>query len=351
MFQAAVGLREKGHQLTIVSRPGSALAENAREKGIDFLPLPLRHELDLPSVTALRRAVREKRPDVIHVYKGLSHTLALAATWSDRVRAFVVNRGVSFPLDLWNRPKYRTRRVDRVVTVCQQIKDVIVSSGKLADEKVEVVYAGVDLALFDPSRWSPLDFRDEKGIARDAFLIAQVGVRDWKGWRELIESFSDCHRLNGRLHLALIAYKSEDQKEEVEAYAAAHGVGGAVTAVEYRSDMARVLSAADCVVDASWAGTGITGTIREAMALRKPVIATDCGGNVELISGPEVGWLVPPKNRQALTKAMMDVVQQVDRRKVVAEAGMQRVRENFSMETRIARLEELYRRIIATKAL
>ena len=43
--------------------------------------------------------------------------------------------------------------------------------------------------------------------------------------------------------------------------------------------MPNVFASCDLVVDASWAGTGITGTIREAMAMRKPVIATDCGGD------------------------------------------------------------------------
>ena len=62
----------------------------------------------------------------------------------------------------------------------------------------------------------------------------------------------------------------------------------------YRRDMPEVLAACDVVVDASWAGTGITGTIREAMALGRPVIASDCGGNSELVTDDECGLIVPP---------------------------------------------------------
>ena len=82
-------------------------------------------------------------------------------------------------------------------------------------------------------------------------------------------------------------------------YASERGVATHVTAVEYRDDMPNVFASCDLVVDASWAGTGITGTIREAMAMRKPVIATDCGGNRELVSSPEVGWLIPAKEVRA----------------------------------------------------
>src|SRR6185436_2021524 len=142
-----------------------------------------------------------------------------------------------FPLDLWNRGKYRTRRVDRVVTVCQQIKDVIVESGKLPDEKVQVIYAGTDVSVFDPAKWDPRAFRREKNISDDRFVIAQVGVRDWKGWMELIVSVSDVVPRHPHVHLLLIGCRNEGEKEEVMRYARAAGMGEHVTAVEYRTDM------------------------------------------------------------------------------------------------------------------
>ncbi len=148
MFQAASGLRERGHEVTIVSRPDAVLAARAAEQDVRFHGFPFRHQFDLGTIRGLRRLIREERPDVIHVHKGIAHALAMAATWRQPVGAFVVNRGVSFPLDVWNRGKYRTSRVDRVVTVCRQIKDVIVASGKLPSEKVQVVYAGTDVTQF-----------------------------------------------------------------------------------------------------------------------------------------------------------------------------------------------------------
>src|SRR5687767_5793559 len=172
MFQAAAGLRERGHDVTVISRPDALLAAKAAEHGLAFAGFPFRHQFDLTTVRRLRRLIRRERPDVIHVHKGIAHALALAATWRHPVGAFVVNRGVSFPLDRWNRGKYRTQRVDRVVTVCQQIKDVVVESGKLPADKVEVVYAGTDIHLFDPAKWDARAFRREKNIPGDRFVIA-----------------------------------------------------------------------------------------------------------------------------------------------------------------------------------
>jgi glycosyltransferase involved in cell wall biosynthesis len=342
MFQAAAGLRERGHDVTIVSRPDAVLASKAAQADVKFVPLPMSHQFDIVSAWKLGKLFRAVKPDAVHVHKGVAHSLALAATFMQPVRAFVVNRGVSFPLDVWNRIKYRTRRVSRVVTVCEQIKDVIVSSGGLPPEKVVVIYAGTDVTLFDPDKSDARAFRREKGIADDRFLIAQVGVRAWKGWKELIDALASILPTHPRAHLALIGCRDAGERAEVDAYARERGVASNVTAFEYRDDMPNVFASCDLVVDASWAGTGITGTIREAMAMRKPVIATDCGGNRELVSSPDVGWLIPAKEVAALARAIADVIDDEPRRTRVAANAREHVVRGFSKELRITRLEKLY---------
>lgn len=345
MFQAATGLRERGHDVTVISRPDPVIEAKALAQDVRFHGLPFRHQFDFGTTRALRQLIREHRPDVIHVHKGIAHALALAAVWRDPVGAFVVNRGVSFPLDLWNRGKYRTRRVDRVVTVCRQIKDVIVESGKLPEEKVEVIYAGTDVTHFDPAKWDPRAFRREKGIAADRFVIAQVGVRDWKGWKELVDAVSDVG--DPRVQLLLIGCRSEEETRVVRDYAPHTWV----TPVEYRGDMPNVFASCDLVVDASWAGTGITGTIREAMAMQKPVIATDAGGNRELVSSPNVGWLIPMRDRPALAHAIRSVLADPARAERVAENARKHVVGGFSKELRMGKLEGLYMGILRGKAL
>jgi glycosyltransferase involved in cell wall biosynthesis len=346
MFQAAVGLRERGHDVTIVSRPDSVMQDKSEAGGVTFVGLPMRSGFDLVSVRKLRSLLRQREPEVIHVHKGVAHALALAATYTRPVPAFVVNRGVSFPLDFWNRAKFRTRRVDRVVTVCEQIRRVVMESGKLPPEKVVVVYAGTDVTRFDPARWDRRALRREKNIANDAFLIAQVGVRNWKGWKELIDAVADLSRHHSRLHLALIGSRNDEESAEVQAYARDRV---RLSTIEYREDMPNVFASCDLVVDASWAGTGITGTIREAMAMEKPVIATDCGGNAELISSRDVGWLVRPKDVSGLASAIEQVIADPGRVERVARNARQHVMKGFSKELRITRLEELYGEIVGSK--
>jgi glycosyltransferase involved in cell wall biosynthesis len=216
----------------------------------------------------------------------------------------------------------------------------------LPPSKVAVVYAGTDVGVFDPEKWDRQAFRAEKGIAGDRFVVAQVGMRDWKGWMELVDAVMALAPAHPRIHLLLIGCRHERERAEVMAFVRGRGAEARVTLVEVRADMPNVLAAVDLMVDASWAGTGITGTIREAMAMRKPVIATDCGGNRELVSSPEVGWLIPPRDVGALTRAIAEVVDQPERAAAVARNAREHVIRGFSKELRIARLEALYEEVL-----
>src|SRR4029077_2439856 len=168
--------------------------------------------------------------------------------------------------------------------------------------------------------------------------VMQVGVRDWKGWKELV----DAVMAHANVHLALIGCRHQRERAEVTDFVRARGAAERVTLVEVRTDMPNVLAAADLVVDASWAGTGITGTIREAMAMRKPIVATDCGGNRELVSSPDVGWLIAPRDVAALTSAIAEVIDRPERAAEVARNARVHVERGFSKELRISRLETLY---------
>src|SRR5438477_9336361 len=115
MFQLAEGLARRGHRVAIVSRPDAEVPARAHSAGIDFEPLPLAHEFDLVSAWRLARICEARAVDIVHVHKGIAHSVALVASYmSARRPARVVNRGVSFPLDRFNRIKFR-RRVHAVV--------------------------------------------------------------------------------------------------------------------------------------------------------------------------------------------------------------------------------------------
>jgi glycosyltransferase involved in cell wall biosynthesis len=334
--------------VAVVSRPEGEVAGRSVEEEIPFHALALAHEFDLASARRLARLFEEREVDVVHVHKGIAHSVALFATFFSRRRpVLVVNRGVSFPLDPFAALKYRVR-LDAVVTVCEDIKRIVVGSGGVPPEKVHVVYAGVDLSRFDPGRADGRRIRREWGVPAEEALVVQVGAREWKGWRDLVSAAATLAPEFPRLTTAIVACKDEEEKERVRAFAREKGIAGRVLAIGFRTDMPDVLAAADAVADLSYEGLGITGTIREAMALGRPVVASAAGGNPELVQHDVSGLLVPPRDPLATATALARVLRSPDLAGRLGRAARERVEKGFSTEVRLDRIEALYRELVAT---
>lgn len=344
MLEAARGLAERGHRVTVVSRPGGDLEAACAAAGVGFLPLALAHEVDLGSARKLRRLFRDRNVEIVHVHKGRPHAIALlAAAGLGRRPVLVVNRGVSFPLDLFNRWKYRHPRVGAVVCVAEAIREVVIRTAGVRPERVHTIHAGTETRRFDPARVDPSGVRRELGLKADELLVGQVSVRDWKGWRELAAAFASVAPRHPAARLLFVGCEPEPEREKVEAEAGRLGILDRVLLLPYRRDMPEVLGACDVVADASWAGTGITGTIREAMAMERAVVATDCAGNRELVTDREAGLLVPQRDVAALAGALDELLGDGDLRRRLGRAARRRVVEGFSTRVRLDRLEALYR--------
>jgi glycosyltransferase involved in cell wall biosynthesis len=349
MFQLAQGMSRRGHRVAIVSRREGDVPRRAREEEIDFIALPLRHEFDFGSARRLARIYEEREVDVVHVHKGISHSIALFATFFGARRpVLVVNRGVSFPLDAFNRIKFHVR-MDAVVTVCEDIKRIIVASGKIPSESVHVVYAGVDLERFDPRKADGARVRREWGVSEDQTLLVQVGAREWKGWKDLLSAAALLAPEYPRLVTAIVACEDDAKKKEVRSFARDLEIEDRVLPVGFRMDMPDALAAADLVADLSYEGLGITGTLREAMALEKPVLASAAGGNPELVVDGESGLLIPPRDAEALAKAIRRLLKDPELASRLARGGRERVEKGFSSTVRLDRIEQLYRKLLASR--
>jgi glycosyltransferase involved in cell wall biosynthesis len=114
--------------------------------------------------------------------------------------------------------------------------------------------------------------------------------------------------------------------------------------------MPDVLAAADVVVDLSYEGLGITGTIREAMALGKPVVASAAGGNPELVQDGSSGLLVAPRDPAALASAVERLLGDPALASRLSRAARERVVAGFTTDARLDRIEALYRSLAGESA-
>jgi len=342
--ELAEGLARRGHRVVVATRPGPEWAAWAHRAGVPHVGVPLRHAVDLPSALGLRRLIREHAIQVVHAHKGLGRTLLLWAGLVGPLPPLVVNRGVSFPLSRWSALADRSRRVARIVAVAESIKAGLVTRGVPAG-KIEVIYSGTDTERFDPGRVDGAGIRRELSLDPGAFLITQIGIRSWKGNDDVLEAFARVHATEPGAHLLLVGAKP-GRRRALEARAERLGLGAAVTVWGYRTDVPEILAATDLTVDASYAGLGLTGTLRESLAMQTPVVATRVEGNPELVRHEVTGLLVPPRDPEALAAAILRLMADPFLARTLGQAGRKLVLERFSTRIKLERLEALYREIL-----
>jgi glycosyltransferase involved in cell wall biosynthesis len=328
----------------VATRPSAFWAEKCRAAGIPHLALPMRSGLDLRSAWALARLIRAEGIEIVHCQKGKARTLALLAGLIVRIPVLVLNRGVSFPLDRWSRLGYTTRRVTAVVAVCESIKRGLVAAG-VDGGKIEVIYSGTDIGRFHPG----VDggrIRAELELEPGHTLVTQIGIRSWRGNDDVLDAMVRVHQAAPHARLLFVG-APPPRFPILREKARQRGLSGIVSIFGHREDIPEILAASDLVVDASYAGLGLTGSLREALAVETPVVGTNLEGIPELISDGETGLLVPPRNPEALAQAILRMIENPTRAKAMARAGRKRVEAQFSTAVKVRRTEALYERLLA----
>jgi glycosyltransferase involved in cell wall biosynthesis len=134
---------------------------------------------------------------------------------------------------------------------------------------------------------------------------------------------------------------------ELRAKAASLGIADRTTFTGHRSDIARVLSALDVCVHASLDAEPFGMVVSEAMAGRRPVIASSAGGPAEQIEDGRSGFLVAPGDAAGIAERLVRLLRDPALRASMAEAGRRTVEERFTSERHAATTADIYERAIS----
>ena len=209
-------------------------------------------------------------------------------------------------------------RARRVVAVSRPLGDAVASFGVPRD-RIDIVYNGVDAELFRPRDRATA--RAELGQAGDArrWLLYVGRLEETKGVLDLLQAFSLLAARRSDVRLAIIGHGSAGA---ACARAAANGLGDRVLLAGPRplEEVPRWMAASDALVLPSWA-EGTPNVVLEALACGRRVVATAVGGTPDLITGPELGELVPPRSPELLADALGRAADTSYLPEVVARAG------------------------------
>jgi len=265
----------------------------------------------------------------------------------------------------WRMLAYRlTDRLSRrTVAVSQAAADRFTRLKAVPWRKCFVILNGIDLDGFVPDCDRRARVRAELGIAAGSgemgvssagasvsaefawFAVGRLAAA--KDYPNLLRAFAAVRAQGPTAQLWVAGDARGNERAPLESLATELGIGANVRWLGLRRDMPALLDAADAFVSAS-AWEGMPLAVGEAMAMEKPVVATDVGGVRELVG--TAGVVVPAKDSRALTEAMLTTMQESrEALATLGRAARQRIVYHFSMDATADTWEALYSSLIVNR--
>ncbi len=354
LLSAAQLMHAQGHDVCIVSLTElGPMGLEARSQGIRTESLDMRRGVPDPrGLIRLIRLVRAWKPDVLHSHMVHANLMARAVRLFARVPVMVSTiHNIYEGGPLWM-AAYRISNglVDHMTIISEAAANRFVNERIVPRELLTFVPNGVDTERFRqvaPGTREAL--RSSIGV-NDRFVWLAVGRFEIaKDYPNMLHAFAQVCQRHPKAVLLLVGHGSLQQ--DTELLAQSLGLSDRIHFLGVRSDVPEVMAAADgYVMSSAWEGMPIA--LLEAAAAGLPIVATRVGGNHEVVRDGESGFLVPPRDHEALGQAMLRLMEQApERRRDMGECGREHVRVHYGLGRVVERWQDLYRQVSVRKGL
>jgi glycosyltransferase involved in cell wall biosynthesis len=330
-------------KVSLVSLRKKDLSEETLDAlGIDITYLE-RGKFDPFTLPAMLQLIDRKRIDIVHLHGYGATTFGRAAAALRRTPAILHEHANLTDTPWFQKVADRALEpfTDIALAVSASTRDFLVNARQIPPGKVKVVYLGVPLEDFSRPRTLDeiADARRELGIGPNEFAIGTITrLHDSKGNSYLVDAAARvvAERPGARFFLA----GEGPLLGALEAQAASLNLADRFVFVGFRRDVARTLSAFDLSVFPSlWEGTPITAF--EALAMGKPIVATDADGLLDILTANHDAVIVPRRDASALADRIIWAIDHPDDRARLAAAARQ-TGSKYSIDTFVRKMERLY---------
>lgn len=338
---------DKSRFETLVAVPrGSLLKEPLEQAGakvyeVDGMADRSYHKDD---VKLLKELIRRVKPDLVHTHGSFSGRIAarrchVPVVYS-RHSAFPVPAKLKYPPGRWVNKLVNEYYADRIIAVSPATRDNLTDGG-ISPKKITVVMNGVAPV----ERTSPQDraaLRESLGIPEDTVVFGILArIEDYKGHLYLVEEARVLKDRGITGFRVLIAGTGSFEREVARAVKEM-GVEDVVEMLGFRSDVARLLSALDVQLNASYGTEATSLALLEGMSLGLPTVASDYGGNPWVIENGKEGFLFPSQNADALADAMERLILDPELRQAMGRRALERYQREFTGEVFARNTEKIY---------
>lgn len=356
VIDLALEQRDAGHRVRVgcLFAPG-ALARELAGEGVEVFACGKRSGADIAAVLRLRRWLRHgwgagahatSVRRIVHTHNATAHyhaALACLALPAHRLLNTRHGMGVQDPRSrkewIYRRSLLRT---DAVVAVCEAARARFLAQGVRPRGGLATVPNGIRLDTFhaaDDAR--RLSLREMLGFDAQTRIVGTVGrLSEVKDQAALLRAFALAHE--ARPDSALVLVGDGPLRAQLQAQAAALGIDGRVRFLGDRGDVRVLLPGFDVFVLCS-RSEGYSMALLEACASAVPIVATNVGGNREIVADGRNGHLVPAMAPEALAEAIAAMLDAPDRARAMGQAGRRWALAEASVARMAARYEALYR--------
>jgi len=346
----AIRLRGRGWEVCVVSvMPPKAYVEELETAGISVFSLDIKRKSPDPCpILRLARLIRKWQPDIVHSHMVHANLLARLVRPFAPVPVLICT---AHSIDEGGRLREILYRLtdpfcDVTTQVSQAGLERYVRVGAVPRHKIRYIPNGVDTERFKPSQEDR--FRVRKELEVDGFVWLAVGrFEPPKDYPTMLHAFARVVHNNPNAML-LIAGDGPLRKD-METMAQEFGIKEQVKFLGIRRDIPQLMNAADAyVMSSSWEGMPMV--LLEASATGLPIVATDVGGNREIVLEGKTGFLAPPGNPEALALAMVRLMDLPEEKRLeMGRKAREHVAEHFSLEKVVDLWEALYEELLRRK--
>ncbi len=352
----AIKLKRRAWEVGVVSlTPPKAYVEELKAAGVPLLSLNGNQEgLDPGPVIQFVGLVRKWRPKIVHSHMVHANVLARVARIFAPVPVLICTAHSIDERGRRGSGRLRTllyRVTDALCDLTTQVSQAglegYVRMGAAPKHKIRYIPNGVDTERFYPNQRVRAKARNELGLGENFVWLAVGRFDHAKDYATMLRAFCQVAKKHRKTHLLIAG--DGPLRASMTVLAQELGLAERVSFLGIRQDVPELMNAADAYVMSS-AWEGMPNVLLEAHATGLPVVATDVGGNREVVLHEKTGVLAPPKNPEALAQAMLRLMAlpQEDRRRM-GEAARQHIEANFSLDRVVDQWEVLYKELLTRK--
>ncbi len=296
-------------------------------------------------VKNLYRIFQKEQPDIVHAHGTMSARVA-AAKWGSHVKKIVYTRHSVFePTGFFTKPIGKmvnriitTMTCDQSIAVCEAAKKNQTDTGVPA-KKISVVYNGVEAI--------PAPTPEQRMLAKKSFslsendLVFSISARlnPVKGHRYLVEAVS---KLPDRSNLKFLIAGTGPEEESLKKMVTERQLDDCIIFTGFLSDVSHLLYATDVLLNCSYGTEACSLAILEAFSIGIPCIATDYGGNPELVLTGKNGILFPTNDSDALAGAICKLKENPVLISQYGEGAKETYQTGFTVEMMAKNTEKVY---------